>query len=419
MIEDELRGRPGQAVEGMEALTTPSQGGVQTAFGALEHAVTMVSADVRAVSETLEALGSALSVVTQGAGMGQEWGNFGLLGLPIMGAIRGVKAAAGQYVKQQTGVPLTTWADFVESSSAQFESYVTQLDTVVRLAQRPRTPLPVDAGDRQAHDDLGALVEVQWQTRAWKQVLGRVAQLGQVVDAILKVDLPADSLARDPGPGETSLGFSSALGRLKEAGSRTLDKSGDLREWILHPFVEVRDRVRQLPAQIQEISREVSLVEVLLDLQIAELRACVGEIPPAEARIVGQRVAASVLLPELSRDLADARSRAQEVEGYVSRLRDAHDAGTVKDGIFAVLSDEYEQALTASRSRLAVLEAQADVWRREGRAVIDGCFEWTERELQVLDARRVAELTDSTEQRALLERERDRLEEAKALVASL
>jgi hypothetical protein len=112
-----------KAAESVQALITPSAVGVETTFAALGRTVETVHADCRTIAETLEALGDALSVVSQGTGAGQEWGGFGLISLPIVGAIRAVKAAASQYVSQQTGIPLTTWTELVTSSSSQFDEY--------------------------------------------------------------------------------------------------------------------------------------------------------------------------------------------------------------------------------------------------------------------------------------------------------
>ena len=39
-------------------------------------------------------------------------------------------------------------------------------------------------------EDRAVLVETKWKTQAWKQILGRVAELGGVVDGILRVELP-------------------------------------------------------------------------------------------------------------------------------------------------------------------------------------------------------------------------------------
>ncbi|MFC5261930.1 hypothetical protein ACFPJ1_07385 [Kribbella qitaiheensis] len=411
-----------EGIERVDALTAPSIENVRTTFAALNRTVDTVSAECRAVSETLEAVGAALQVITQGGGgLGQQWGGFGMIGLPIMGAMRAVQGVTSQYVKQQTGIPLSTWTDLVASSSAQFEAYLSQLDTVAALAQRYHPPAESELDLEAAREDQELLVDIRWRTQAWKQILSRVAQLGRLVDAILKANL-----AGEPGPAEAdgsdrSSGLSGSLQkRFKEVQTRTVEKSGDLRAWVLQPFVEVRDRVKQLPGLTEQLSRQVALLEVLLDLEVAEIRACLGEISPTEARIVGIRVAAGVALPELGERLAAARQHARDHEAYLDRLDGARNAGDVDARVYSILFEEYRNGLASSRSRLAELEAEADVWRRDGQAVLDACADWMTLELDVLAARTLTERADAaTDRRALLQRERDRLDEARSVLASL
>jgi hypothetical protein len=87
----------------------------------------------------------------------------------------------------------------------------------------------------------------------------------------------------------------------------------------------------QLPTQTEQLSHQVALLEVLLDLQIAEIRAYLGQSSPAEANITGIRVAANVMLPELAKRLAETRERADAYESYLNRLESAHETGTVSD----------------------------------------------------------------------------------------
>jgi hypothetical protein len=406
----------------MDALTAPSIQTVRTTFAALNRTVDAVSAECRAVADTLEAMDAALQVVTQGGGAGQQWGGFGLISLPIVGAIRAVQGITSQYVRQQTGVSLNTWTDLVASSSAQFEAYLSQLDTVAALSQRyhGQAASELEIDQLQAGKDQAILVDARWKTQAWKQILSRVAQLGRVVDAILQANITGGQAVPTADGAASSAGLPGLQRRIKEVQNRTVEKSGDLREWVLQPFVEIRDRVRQLPRQTAQLSQQVALLEVLLDLEVAEIRACLGEISPTEARIVGIRVAAAVTLPELGQRLAAARQRALAHETYLARLDAARHAGAVTDRVYSILSEEYRDGLARSRIRLAELEAEADVWRRDGHAVLDACADWMTLELDVLTARTMAEQQEpGSDRRALLQRERDRVDEARNVLTSL
>ena len=66
------------------------------------------------------------------------------------------------------------------------------------------------------------------------------------------------------------------------------------------------------------------------------------------------------------------------------------------------------------------LEAEADVWRRDGQAVLDACADWMTLELAVQAARAVTEQRETAgDRRVLLQRELDRVNEARSVLATL
>jgi hypothetical protein len=139
-------------------------------------------------------------------------------------------------------------------------------------------------------------------------------------------------------------------------------------------------------------------------------------------RLAGRapRVAASVILPELARRLTDARRRTADFAAYLDRLDRARGAGEVDEHAYAVLAEEYRQSLHGSRTQLAALETEADLWRRDGRALLQACTDWVTLELGVQAARRLAEQRQAADDHlTLLFRERDRLAEAGRLLAAL
>ena len=101
-------------------------------------------------------------------------------------------------------------------------------------------------------------------------------------------------------------------------------------------------------------------------------------------------------------------------------MNSARNAGDVHDRAYSILLEEYGKGLESSRSRLAALEAQANVWRRDGQAILDACGDWTKLELDVLAGRRLVEQVEAAgDRRALLQRERNRLDEMRGVLASL
>jgi hypothetical protein len=405
------------APSGMDALTAPTIESAQTTFAAIKHTVDFVCDDCRAVCETLSSLGEALSVLTESESLDGGLSGASLVGLPMVAAVRAAKAVAGRYVAQQTGAPLDTWVDLVSDASTQFEAYLAQLDTVDQIAQRYRSADQDTLDPTQTREDLEILQQTQWQTRAWKQILGRVARLSQLVDAILHVqlhDAPSEAAPR-------STGFSASFQRrIQDVQARTSDKTSDLREWVLQPFVEIRDRVKELPAQTQRLSGQIETLEILLDLEVVTIRACAGEISPAAARVIGIRVAANVVLPDLVLRLRAARESTVKFENFLARLDVARRGGNIGERVYTVLSDEYRKGLHAGRVELEALEARAQTWRASGPAVLAACADWLAVELDILAARALIEQQEPPgDRRRLLQRERQRLDVARNFLASL
>jgi hypothetical protein len=402
-----------------DSLTAPTIESAKVTFAAIKQTVDLVTDDCRTVCETLTSLGEALGVLTEGESLDGGLSGASLVGLPMLAAVRAAKAIAGRYVAQQTGAPLDTWVDLVADASTQFETYLAQLETVDRIARRYH-PAEQDRPDpTQAQEDLEILQQTLWQTRAWKQILGRVARLGQLVDAILQARSHDDGTPSDATP--RASGFSASLQkRIQDVQTRTTDKTSDLREWVLQPFVEIRDRVKELPAQTQRLSGQIETLEILLDLEVVTIRACAGEISPAAARVVGIRVAANVVLPDLVLRLRATRGDVLRFENFLARLEAARHGGNIHERVHAVLSDEYRKGLQDSRADLEALDARARAWRAGGPAVLAACADWLAVELDILAARALIEQQEPpADRQRLLQRERQRLEEARAFLASL
>ena len=418
-------------IDWMEIHTGSSIDDLQATFAVMSRTVGEIEEDCRFIAETLESLGDALTMFSGAAG--QDLGAYGAIGLPLMGAVKMVKSLAGQYVDQQTGRPLSDWREFVASSSREFEEYLSQLHAVAAMAVRDQAGLDPE----QLMADRSVLVETKWKTQACKQLLKRVAQLGEVVDGVLRVTLPggedgAESDAAHEGralsnglsnglPGGLSGALSGGLQRrVKDVQTRATEKTDDMRRWVLQPFVALRDRAVRLPSQTERLAREVGLLEVLIELQIAELDVSLGGVPAVQARMTRLRVAANVLLPELARRLAEARDEVSAFDGYLQRLDAGHAAGAVPDDAYALLSGEYRDGEARAKATLAALEGQADLWRREGPGVLAACDAWMELELAVAAARRYVQQPEgSTGSGALLRRERERLDEVAALMERL
>jgi hypothetical protein len=246
-----------------------------------------------------------------------------------------------------------------------------------------------------------------------------------MLDGILRVDFPATADASGGDGADDARSPMSGLSavmqrRIKDVQTRATEKSDDVRQWILQPFVALRDRAVRLPGQIERLSHQISLLEVLIELQVAELDVSLGAVPAVQARMVRLRVVANVVLPELARKLAEAHLNVTEFDGYLQRLEAGHAAGAITDDAYAALHGEYQRVAARAEAAVKALERQADVWRRQGPAVIAACDAWMQRELAIAAARRYVQQAEaSAGSDVLLRRERERLEEVRVFMAAL
>ncbi len=395
----------------------PSIDTVRATFASIQRTARSVDDGCGEISTTLRLLGDALGSVTQSPGASQSWGQMGLLGLPVQGAMRAARAAANNYVRQQTGASLVAWLALVTDAAHEMEQYGARLAQVSAMAHRY-------AGERPgptAGEDAAALAELRWETAGWKAWLGRISQVGQVVEAVLQADigsLPVEDEAAAADSGGS--GFGGALRRrIEDAQSRATDRSGELREWLMRPLLDVRDSVRALPGRVESLARDVALLEVLLELQETQIRACIGEVTAGEASAVGVRVAAEVVVPELAHGIAEARERVDSLERRIELLAGDAGSGKVEQQARNRLTQEYRSRLRTERSRLADLEAEAETWRTTGPAVLDAATDWVRLELEVLAARQSVGDHEHAEREVPLRRELEYLGDARTLLAAL
>jgi len=372
------------------------------------YSATTISDDAASVTETIDAVNDAFSTVS-GDGSGSNLFGFGILGLPIMATWVAMKKAAEQYVGQRTGQSLKDWMTFVDAASEQFDHYVTVLDSLQRFiaaqssVAEPGESWPVDSSDEEQ------LLDVRQATQAWKVILKRVSQLSQLVDAVLaaQTESPIDST-------ETSEGKSKWTSMLQDKVSDAVSQgnfgNAELREWLLRPLVDLRDQIQDLPGAVDRLAEEVSVLEVKLELAVAQLQALRGTIAEDDVELMELRVAGTVLLPDLISELNRAESELEEIESHREKLSDLHSDGKISDVVRERLDAVYAKDRASAVGKLARLNSDVSRWQTDGsKAIADG-LSWVDGEVDFLDARQKVESDDGISQRiTLLKAERRRL----------
>ncbi len=369
------------------------------------HSAGLIASEARSVGQTIDALNEAFAGVI-GDGDRESFGGFGLIGLPLMATWAAIKKAAEQYVGQRTGQSLKDWMTFVEAASEQFDEYILVLESLQRFAvSRDETETrETDHGDRER------LSDVRHTTQAWKVILDRVARIGHLVDAMLAAQTAEETVVEDPAPDNRSKWASKLQDKVTEAVSQTSLGTAELREWLFRPLVELRDQVQELPAAVARLGEEVAMLEVKLELAIAQLEVRSGTITDDDVGVMQLRVAGTVLLPGLIAELERVEGEREEGQRHRTRLQELHAAGEIGDAVRDRLDETYAAELDLVDRQLAGLTDQMAAWRTEGPDAIAACLSWIDAELELLRGRRLVEQEEHIEDRIeLLETERRRL----------
>lgn len=393
-----------------------------------------LDADCHRVASVLVRLDDALGTIV--GDDADAAARFGVLGASIQLATSGFRRIADLGVRNVTGRSLQDWARLVGTASAGFGAYAASLatvrDAVAAAGTSPTRVVPV-------------LEEARHRSATWRDVLTALAGVDDLVEAVTRVP-DADELREG---GETSPGTTTAAEpeedhgtalRLGQRLARHADRAQEVvrdharslssavgdqalvrrqAEWMVRPFTDLRAAVEGLPDNLALVRDGSELLDLLLELALAQLAPPAGEDAP-DADVVRVRVHANVVVPRLAARLRAVQLERARLERAIHRLDEAAAAGQVRPAIHARVVGDYSRRLTTVGAHADVLAASARAWLGTAPSVLDACSQRLEDELAVLDARDLAEDREvAPERRVLLLRERARLGEVRALLEEL
>jgi hypothetical protein len=407
----------------VDKLIEPSIETIQVIYKSLGRSVKKISDESDAIRDTVVLVGDLLNRVTGSADMSGGFDGLGLMAIPIPMAMKAVFLTFNRYVEQRTDISLESWATFINSTRMEFEDFLTQLAKVAEQAKEndklleTQDQLNVD----QLRENQDLLENTKVKTKLWRPVLAQITGLNQLIDSMLATK---EKIASTPKEGFEPSAWSRNL--LKKVGDTVQDvtSSEQLKflEFVLRPIYDLQDRVSRLNDQVDKLSRLIVELEDLLDLEIAQIRANLGEVPPYEARVLGARVAVMILIPRLRDQLLETQGKVKGYESFLRKLNAANQTGGVHDVIYQNLTSEYQVKLDQSRADLSTLEQKAKIWKGQGVSALDSGAKWLQEELETVKIRElVGELPENVaKQRGkALEREIARFAQVKRLLNSL
>lgn len=407
----------------VDEIIEPSIKTIQLTYESLNSSVKKISDASNTILDTVILVGDILNIVTGSADMSGVLDGLGFMAIPIPIAMKAVFLTLNKYVEQRTDISLESWTSLVNTSRREFEEYLAQLGKVTKQAKENNKLLEIQdeltADQLQENKDL--LDNTKIKTRLWRPILAQITKLNQLVDSMLaakeKIDNP---LQEETKTGTWSRSIVKKVGdTVKDLTSTEQQK---LLEFVLIPVYELKNRISRLNDQVDKLSSMIFELEDLLDLEIAQIRTSLGEIAPYEARVLGTRVAVTILIPRLREQLLETQQKFKEYESFLQKLNSIHQTGKLLDRIYENLTSEYQINLDKVTADLSTLKQEANTWKGRRSPMLDLGIKWLQEELDTVKIRElVGEISESVaKQRGkALEREIDRFIQAQKLLNSL
>ena len=109
---------------------------------------------------------------------------------------------------------------------------------------------------------------------------------------------------------------------------------------------------------------------------MTQIRAYSGQVSVQEVNILSKRVAAAVLVPRVVRQLTETRQDVAAHRSFMEKLDAAYRQGKITEKVHATLAAEYGLGLESATARLKAWEEEVEVWRINGRPVLEEGIAW-------------------------------------------
>lgn len=396
---------------------------------ALKHSVKKITDESQGILNTVRAVSDVFNVIIGPIGpssISEALGGIGLIAFPIPLAMKAITATVSKYVEQRTGFSLQSWTDFANSAKTQFEEYLAQISVVADLSphlHHVSAAVKTENELKELQDWEQLLRDIKLKTKLWRPVMVQVSQLSRVVDSMLATRKESEQNAKSANTEEGWMrGLKYVTTTVEDAWKGVTNESQQLLERILAPISDLKVRTAQLNNQICNLSNNLWELEDLLDLEIAQIRTCLGKIPAQEVEILSKRVAASIVIPRLKKLLADAHQSVIAFQDLLEKVNQMHQQAKIKDKVYEILVAEFDAELHAAMTRENTLKAKANTWRNKQGPIFDRGINWLEDEIENVMARElVGQLSsdDAQERVAPLKRELNRFLDAKQFLVTL
>lgn len=410
-------------------LITPSVKTIKATFIEIEASSEIIKKDIGALLVTLKDVNEIFEVVTNSSNFNSQLRSLNPISWSIPATAKLVIDVATKYLTQRTGFSFTDWTNFFSSVLTKFSNYVDGLDKLPEILKKYDDNTP--EGDvTETKKDEAYVLQIKSETQTWKSYIEQIAKLSLALDSIMDAQRETEiQINQNSKPFDNVTEDIQKIwgGLTDKADTITGDKASEIQKrlikWFFSSISGVKGKTKEFTKQTKELSPKLSDLENLLELEIAQLRAYASKIKKEETAILGARVSATIIIPQLKSRIDDCRKEILDYNNYLIKLNSELEKQNISEQIYEILANEYKDALEAASNLLSKSLAEAEIWKREGVILLENAIQLANKELEIIRARKlsgqIADMDEVKKKSKSLNDEIRRLEKAREVIGLL
>ncbi|HCK65969.1 MAG TPA: hypothetical protein DHW49_06865 [Anaerolineae bacterium] len=410
-------------------LITPSAKTIKATFVEIEASSEIIKKDIGALLVTLKDVNEIFEVVTNSSNFNSQLRSLNPISWSIPATAKLVIDIATKYLTQRTGFSFTDWTKFFSSVLTKFSNYVDGLDKLPEILKKYDGNAP-DGDVAESKNDEAYVLQIKSETQTWKSYVEQIAKLSLALDSIMDAQRETETqINQNSRPFDNVTDDIQKIwgGLTDKADTITSDKASEVQKrlikWFFSSISGVKGKTKEFTKQARELSPKLSDLENLLELEIAQLQAYASKIKKEEIAILGARVSATIIIPQLKNRIDSCRKEILDFNNYLENLNSERENQNISEQIYEILANEYKDALETTSNLLSKSLAEAELWKREGVVLLENAIQLANKELEIIRARKLSgqikDMEEVKKKSKSLNDEIRRLEKAREVISSL
>ncbi len=410
-------------------LITPSAKTIKATFIEIEASSEIIKKDIGSLLVTLKDVNEIFEVVTNSSNFNSQLRSLNPISWSIPATAKLVIDVATKYLTQRTGFSFTDWTNFFSSVLTKFSNYVDGLDKLSEILKKYDDNTP-EGDATETKKDEAYVLQVKSETQAWKSYVEQIAKLSLALDSIMDAQRETETqINQNSKPFDNVTDDIQKIwgGLTDKADTITSDKASEVQKrlikWFFSSISGVKGKTKEFTKQTKELSPKLSDLENLLELEIAQLQAYASKIKKEETAILGARVSATIIIPQLKNRIDNCRKEILDYNNYLIKLNSELEKQNISEQTYEILANEYKDALETASKILSKSLAEAEIWKREGVMLLENAIQLANKELEIIRARKlsgqIADMDEVKKKSKSLNDEIRRLEKAREAIGLL